>query len=347
MSMQPATSQPADQNSGTASRIPHRIALLLAAVVFPLIWVGGLVTTTDAGMSVPDWPNTYGYNMFSYPLESWLYGPFDLMVEHGHRLLGTLAGIIAIALVFFTYLSEARPWVKRFAVFLLALVILQGLLGGARVVMDARVVAKIHGCVGPLFFAFVAGFVTVTSRWWQGFDLQQQKEQLQGRATKLMAWLAPVMLTVSFGQLVVGAFMRHINVDSPPSLYVMLVAIHILTAVLIVGGTLLQWFLSRRGTVRGSGVRSSINLLGLLVLVQFGLGLTTWLVKFGWPAMLGESQFGANFIVAEKTFTQMNLVTAHVAVGSLILAFWTIHALRCRRSHHATARLTLTTTPSK
>ena len=160
-----------------------------------------------------------------------------------------------------------------------------------------------------------------------------------------MTLLAPVMLTVSFGQLVVGAFMRHINVDSPPKLYVMLVAIHIMTAVLIVGGTLLQWFLSRHAQVRGSGVRGSINLLGLLVLVQFGLGLTTWVVKFGWPAMMGDQRFAANYIVAEKSFPQMNLVTAHVAVGSLILAFWTIHALRCRRSYHATARLTLTTNP--
>ena len=347
MSTKPTKNQPADQASGAAntSRLPHRIALLLAAVVFPLIWVGGLVTTTDAGMAVPDWPNTYGYNMFSYPLESWLYGPFDLMVEHGHRLLASLAGVISIALVWFTYRSEARPWVKQFSVVLLALVVFQGLLGGARVVMDARVVAKIHGCVGPLFFAFVAGFVTVTSRWWQGFDLQKQQDQLQGRATKWMTMLAPVMLTVSFGQLVVGAFMRHINVDSPPKLYVMLVAIHIMTAVLIVSGTLLQWFLSRRAQVRGSGVRGSINLLGLLVLVQFGLGLTTWVVKFGWPAMMGDQRFAANYIVAEKSFPQMNLVTAHVAVGSLILAFWTIHALRCRRSYHATARLTLTTNP--
>ena len=82
MSTKPTTDQVADQTIG-ASQIPYRIALLLTAVVFPLIWVGGLVTTTDAGMAVPDWPNTYGYNMFSYPIESWLFGPFDLMVEHG------------------------------------------------------------------------------------------------------------------------------------------------------------------------------------------------------------------------------------------------------------------------
>ena len=64
------------------SRLPHRVGAVLAMVVFPLIWVGGLVTTYDAGMAVPDWPGTYGYNMSLYPIETWLFGPFDLLVEH-------------------------------------------------------------------------------------------------------------------------------------------------------------------------------------------------------------------------------------------------------------------------
>ena len=74
----------------------HRCAILLACTTFPLIWVGGLVTTYDAGMAVPDWPNTYGYNMFLYPPTTWLSGPWDLLIEHGHRLLGSLAGLVAI-----------------------------------------------------------------------------------------------------------------------------------------------------------------------------------------------------------------------------------------------------------
>ena len=77
----------------------HRCAILLACTTFPLIWVGGLVTTYDAGMAVPDWPNTYGYNMFLYPPTTWLSGPWDLLIEHGHRLLGSLAGLVAIGLV--------------------------------------------------------------------------------------------------------------------------------------------------------------------------------------------------------------------------------------------------------
>ena len=135
------------------SRWPHRIAIALAAVVFPLIWVGGLVTTYDAGMAVPDWPGTYGYNMFLYPVETWITGPFDLLVEHGHRLLGSLSGFIAIALVIVTWKTETRRSVRWFSVALLLLVIGQGVLGGLRVLLDARTLAKLHGCVGPAFFA--------------------------------------------------------------------------------------------------------------------------------------------------------------------------------------------------
>ena len=347
MSTQPITNSTADHPDGNAesSKAPYLIALLLSMVAFGVMWVGSLVTTTDAGMAVPDWPNTFGYNMFSYPMESWLYGPFDLLAEHGHRLMASLAGLITIVLVFFTYRFETRPWVRMFSLVLLGLVILQGLLGGARVVMDARVVAKLHGCVAPLFLCGVFAFATVTSKWWKGFDLQQQSAQVVGRATKWMASFAPLMLVVAYGQLVIGAFMRHINIDSPPSFYVLLIAMHIMTAVVIVLGTFFQWFLSRRSETLGSGTRNSINLLSILVLVQFGLGLTAYVVKYGWPAALGNLEFAANYVVGEKTLTQTNLVTAHVAVGSLILALWTIHALRCRRSHYAAARLTLTTNP--
>ena len=75
------------QNLVATSPWPHRAAVLLVCATFPLIWVGGLVTTTQAGMAVPDWPNTYGYNLFLYPWQTWLFGPWDLFIEHGHRLL--------------------------------------------------------------------------------------------------------------------------------------------------------------------------------------------------------------------------------------------------------------------
>lgn len=323
------------------SRLPFRFALILAAIVFPLIWVGGLVTTYDAGMAVPDWPNTYNYNMFAYPVRDWFFGPWDLFVEHGHRLLGSLAGIVAIGLVIVTFRNEPRRWVRWSSAALLGLVIFQGLLGGARVLLDDRSIARIHGCVGPFFFAAVVGFGVVTSRWWWA----RATEVDRATAWKIprLAWLAIALLLISYAQLVVGAFLRHIDVTAPPSLYSGLIVAHIVTAIVIAAGTLVQWASTRGALFRGRGVQGSIRILMLLVAAQICLGLGTWVVKYGWPAWMDQFPFAARFVVPEKTFWQMNLVTAHVAVGSLILAFWTIHALRCLRDAQASpARLRTT-----
>ena len=314
------------------SRLPHRVAIVLAAVVFPLIWVGGLVTTYDAGMAVPDWPETYGHNMFSYPISTWLSGPFDLFVEHGHRLLGSLAGLVAIVLLLVTLRYEPRTSVKWFSVALLVLVIAQGLLGGLRVLFDARTLAKVHGCVGPAFFAAVAGFIVVTSRWWW----RQSTERLIDSSPRVrgsgLIFLSTFMLAASFGQLVVGAFLRHIAVGSPPSVYRLLVVLHISVAVILLLGTVTQFLVSRLPRFKGVGIRGSINVLMLLILAQIMLGAGTWVVKFGWPVWFAQQSFAATFVVGEKSFLQMNLITAHVAVGSLILAVWTVHMLRCRNS---------------
>src|SRR5262245_25873802 len=127
----------ADAREYRPSPWPHRLAVALALMTFPLIWVGGLVTTYDAGMAVPDWPGTYGYNLLLYPWQTWLAAPWDLFIEHGHRLLGATAGMVAIALVVVTGLVERRRHIQAMAAGALLLVILQGALGGARVLLDA------------------------------------------------------------------------------------------------------------------------------------------------------------------------------------------------------------------
>ncbi len=312
------------------SRWPHRIACLLACVVFPLIWVGNLVTTADAGMAVPDWPNTYGYNLFAYPYREWFLGPWDLFVEHGHRLLASLAGLISIVLLIVTWRFEKREWVQFFALGLFALVVVQGLLGGIRVLGDARWVAKVHGCVGPGFFAATVAFCVVTSRWWEQVQ-PLRPDSTTGVLMRLVPRFATAMLVVSFGQLVLGAFLRHIEDTASPSQYALLVTLHVITAVILVAGTVLQFGLTRRAVLRGQRVKASINVLALLVLVQFGLGIGTWAVKFGWPVWFEQYAWAASFVIPEKSFLQINLVTAHAAVGSLILACWTVHSLRTNR----------------
>ncbi len=314
------------------SRLPNVIGFVLALTVFPLIWVGGLVTTFDAGMAVPDWPNTYNYNMFAYPVRDWFFGPWDLFVEHGHRLLASLAGLIAIGLVCVTCWKDRRPWVRWLSVAILVLIIVQGLLGGIRVLQMNRMIAKVHGCLGPAFFALVCVFCVATSNWWREHQRAKDRKFLAPiNRSSMMVQLSIVMLLLSFIQLVFGAFLRHIDISSPPGFYQQLVVFHVLTAIVIVGGTVFQLYLSRGRQYRSVGVRGSINLVVILVFVQFGLGLATWVIKFGWPVWFDNMAFAAQFVVPEKSFLQMNLITAHVAAGTLILALWAVHCAQCQR----------------
>src|SRR4030095_11397011 len=110
----------------------HRIALLTVCATFPLIFMGGLVTSHGAGMSVPDWPNSYGYNMFLFPPRLWIGG---ILYEHKHRLMGTIGGLLSIALCVAAWKTEPRRWVRWLSILVLGSVILQGVLGGLRVVL--------------------------------------------------------------------------------------------------------------------------------------------------------------------------------------------------------------------
>src|SRR5438034_8861400 len=116
----------------TYNRPLHVIALLTTAATFPLIFMGGLVTSHGAGMSVPDWPNSYGYNMFLFPPRLWIGG---ILYEHTHRLMGTVVGMLAIGLTIVAWRTESRRWVLWLATSVLGAVILQGVLGGLRVVL--------------------------------------------------------------------------------------------------------------------------------------------------------------------------------------------------------------------
>ena len=111
--------------SSEAARLApvHRVALLTAFSTFLLIVVGGLVTSKGAGMSVPDWPTTYGYNMFLFPYSKWVGGIFW---EHSHRLIASGVGFLTLILAAVTFWKEKRTWVRWLAVAAVAAVILQG-----------------------------------------------------------------------------------------------------------------------------------------------------------------------------------------------------------------------------
>ena len=311
----------------------HRLSLALTIVVFPLIWIGSLVTTYDAGMAVPDWPSTYGYNMFAYPIKTWLFGPFDLLAEHSHRLLGSLAGLLSIGLVVCAWRCEQRRWFRWWTVAVLLAVIAQGLLGGMRVRMDARTLAMIHGCMASLFFAMATATSVMSSKFW--FRAVPQGGKQPWSTGPLARWTATLLAAVSFVQLTVGAQLRHITAAASSQFFVGSVHLHLTLA-----GAIVLLTLTLFGSVTRSAApptrRSALGLV-LLVLVQVALGIATWLVNYAlpWPEL---NDWLAHYTIQAKGYAESMIVTAHVATGSLIICFSTVATFAAWRSqaHRAT-----------
>src|SRR4029079_9852046 len=311
---------------------PYRLSVALALVTFPLIWVGGLVTTYDAGMAVPDWPGTYGYNLLRYPWQTWIAGPWDLFIEHGHRLLGAAAGLLAIALVVVVLLTDRRRWLVLASFGALALVIVQGVLGGARVLFDERMVAMVHGCVGPVFFAYLAAVVVATSRWWEVAPkiraaAQQELRPPGGRLVRA-AW---INVGLAYFQLVLRAGIRHVPLVAAPGVFRAALVLHLLVAGALTIHVLMHatriWRLPRE--IRG--LRTITMLLPVLVVCQILLGGATYVAKYAFPAWLSDFGFAANFVVQERSLAQSLITTAHVASGSLILFVCVVVAMRAAR----------------
>jgi cytochrome c oxidase assembly protein subunit 15 len=304
------------ENSGARlSHWPHRWAVVLACATFPLIWVGGLVTTTDAGMAVPDWPSTYGYNLFLYPWQTWLAGPWDIFVEHGHRLLGATVGLLTIGLVAVLWCTESRRWVRWLGVAAFVLVVVQGVLGGMRVMFDERTLAMLHGCTGPVFFALTAAIACVTSRRWMNADQRCD----HNRSGQIPA-LAVVTCFLIYLQIVLGAVLRHVPIATEPATFALAVRFHLfLAAVLSLHIVMLVASVLRRARSIQPLVGLASILAGLL-LMQLILGSGTWIVKFAVPTWAPQWVSLGDAAVQDGGWMQTQVITAHVAVGSLLLA---------------------------
>lgn len=316
----------------------HRGSLLLVGLVWPLIWVGGLVTTYSAGMAVPDWPGTYGYNLFLYPYQTWLFGPFDLFIEHGHRLLGAFVGMVAIGTVVFAVLTEPRIWVRWLAVAILIAVIAQGALGGARVILADRALAMLHGCTAEIFFAMCVGLMAVTSRWW--WDQASREADERGVAFSRVPGrgvitVAGSLVLLSYLQVVLGAMLRHVQPTASPTGFTHLVTTHIVTALIVFGlaaGLAIRLF---RGRLPGGcgdlALLRPAGLLVTLIVTQISLGLATWVARYGVPAFAQVSPGMASYLVKNQAFFESLVITGHVATGALVLVTSTFLLLRLGR----------------
>lgn len=273
-----------------------------------------MVTTYEAGMAVPDWPNTYGYNLFLYPLATWLGGPFDLFIEHGHRLLGSAVGLLTLGTAAALWRQDSRPGVRRLALAAVGLVMLQGLLGGVRVLANERLLAQAHGCTGPVFFAVAVALAACTSRaWlspvgtrvWPGGDVVRR--------------LALTTTLVAYLQLVLGSWLRHMPPGWSHAAFQAAVLAHLAMASVLTAHVLALAFRCRRlpPDLQWIGRRAAI--LAALLLAQLALGSGTWVANYGWPAWARRWAATEGYVVTAESMTQALVTTAHVATGSLIL----------------------------
>jgi len=178
-------------------RALHRFACFCAGSILFLICLGGLVTSHEAGMSVPDWPTTYGYNMFLFPWQDWVGG---IMFEHSHRLVAfgvsSLATVLAIWLCF-----QERIWLRWMGVVVPVFFLLEATLGGLRVVLSEDQLGIFHGCLAQLLFVSVSLIALFTSRWWIETRSGFTPAKWTGRTLAICGLI--------FCQLMLGATMRH------------------------------------------------------------------------------------------------------------------------------------------
>lgn len=176
-------------------------AALTAFTTFLLIGLGGLVTSNSAGMSVPDWPNSYGYNMFLFPVNQWVGGIF---YEHTHRLLASFVGLLTTVLAVWLWLRDSRPWMHWLGIAAFILVIVQGVLGGLRVRWQMDYLGVPHGAVAQLFLVLTCALALFTSRWWWQSAETPTVTVPRGLRSHFL-WVTVLI----FLQLMIAATMRH------------------------------------------------------------------------------------------------------------------------------------------
>jgi len=153
-------------------------------------------------MTVPDWPTSYGYNMFAFPISKWVGGIFW---EHLHRLAATVVGFLTSILAIWLWVKESRRWLRWLGVIAWCAVVLQGVLGGLRVVLYKNEIGIFHAALAQAFFVLVCAIALFTSQWWNEVNSKITAEVDRGGLRRLFLFGTCLI----FVQLVIGATMRH------------------------------------------------------------------------------------------------------------------------------------------
>lgn len=302
------------ETTSTAADWTALFSKVAVAATFLLVVAGGLVTSAEAGLAVVDWPNTFGTNMFLFPLARMTGG---IYYEHAHRLFGALVGLTTIVLAIRLWRRDDRKWLHRLALAAVGLVVLQGTLGGLRVtgnftlstaeadMAPSIALALAHGVLGQVFLAVMIAVACVTSSLW----LASQAPQMRPNFTddrNLQRWLVLAVVV----QLVLGAAQRHLS--ALLIVHITLAAVVILLAVMV---GVRAW-----GMFRGSWPVDRLGkALVILASIQGVFGIAALAVTGG------EATVGSPSTLA------VTITTVHQATGAVILAVSVALALWTQR----------------
>ncbi len=335
-----------------ASALPG-FAVVAAVAVLPLLLIGGLVTSTDSGLAVPDWPGTYGGNMFLYPI-SLMTRP-RVFFEHSHRLFGTLVGVTTLVMMLWTLFSgttalravggrparrtsplgsESRA-TKAFAIVLFVLVCIQGGLGGIRVTEQSHGLALVHGVTAQVFLACMVGFATVLSRPFRSIDPANTDVYAPLPATpmdrKLKA-ISAAALHSTILQLLFGAAYRHFNSAHVLWTHAAFSVVVVITAV--AAGFLAGARARHEGQSATHPANRLLSRLGVaivsVVALQFALGWAALLTVLHYPQ--APIELAEKAVDAPPTPVAAALIpTIHQANGALLLALVVVLHLMARQ----------------
>jgi cytochrome c oxidase assembly protein subunit 15 len=278
------------------------LAVLLAVWTFLLIVAGALVTSNDAGLSVPDWPTSFG-SLYKIPR---LVG--GVKFEHTHRMIAQGAGLLTIILAVWTWRVETRRWLRVLAYAALGTVILQGILGGITVLFYLPpAVSSAHAALAQTFFCIAVAVALFTGRRWIE---EAPRVEADSRKPSLFQ-LTMLSILVLYVQLLLGAMFRHHGMSWWP---------HVLNAVLV--SLVLVWTGIRAISVYSQieAIRRPAIIMISLLITQLCLGFTAFLTRLAW----GRDSLQPELPMVVST-------VAHVAVGALLLATTVVLAIQVWR----------------
>ncbi len=303
----------------------HRMSVATPFVAMLTLVSGALVTSKNAGMAFRDWPTSDGVNMLSYPWLADFARNWDKFLEHGHRLAGIVIGIWAIVLVVWAFRAEQRRWVKFSALAVLLMVIMQGLLGGFRVMLDERGLAMVHGAFAALVVSWMVCLATFLSRGWRDADAESDRRPRRDPSEPSeFTWAfasAGLCVFVLAAQYLLGGLIRHHGLGLFEHL-----GLGIAALVVVIVNTIVA---QRSGS---NWIRRSGWILQIVALSQVLLGLATWVLKFGFAS--------TGYVAVADSVAQVFARTSHMLVGVATFAAAVMHLVRVWRTMSAGSRST-------